>query len=493
MKKLSKILLVVMAICLALGCLVACDDDNPCANGHNYQNGVCTVCGAKDPKSCTNGHTFEYGTCKVCGATDPDFQPVDYVSQLKLNTSSGTAQLDATVKAYIDGDTTHFYVDDPTFEGGVLKARYLAINTPESTGKIEPYGKTASNFTKEKLKNAVAIRVESDTAVWSADSTGSRYLCWVWYKAEQNGEWRNLNLEILQEGLAIASNTSGNRYGETCMNALNQAKGLKLYCHSGQQDPNMYYGSAIELTLRELRTNIASYDGVKVAFEGTVIINNGNNGVYVQAYDEETDAYNGIFVYYGFGVKGAVLDALIPGNTVRVVGTCSYYETGGTYQVSGLQYDIMKPKDPENTQLIAKGDMADVPYTEISADDLLTRKIDVEVTKEVDGEETVETVSMDYSQFIYNTAVEMKNLTVASVYTTTTAGSDSNGAMTLTCKTADGKTVTIRTIVLKDANNQLVTADYFQGKTINVKGVVESFNGEIQIKLHRVADVTFVD
>lgn len=493
MKKLTKLFLVVLVICLALGCFVACDDDNPCANGHNYQNGVCTVCGAADPNSCTNGHNFKYGTCTVCGATDPDFEPTDYVSQLKLNTSSGTAQLDATVKAYIDGDTTHFYVDDPAFEGGVLKARYLAINTPESTGKIEPYGKTASNFTKEKLKNAVAIRVESDTSTWSADSTGSRYLCWVWYKAEENGDWRNLNLEILQEGLAIASNTSQNRYGETCMAALNQAQALKLYCHSGQPDPNMYYGSAIEVTLRELRTNIAAYEGKKVAFEGTIIINNGDYGVYVQAYDEETDSYNGIFVYYGFGAKGQVTEALKPGNTTRIVGTCSYYETGGTYQISGLSYNVMKPNDPENTQIVTKGNMADVPYTEITADDLLTRKINVDITTEVDGEEKVETVSMDYSQFIYNTAVEMKNLTVVNVYTTTAAESSSKGAMTLTCKTADGKTVTIRTIVLKDSNNKLVTADYFQGKTINVKGIVESFNGDIQIKLHQVSDVTFVD
>lgn len=475
MNKLTKLVLLVLVICFALGCFVACNNPSD-----------------SDDSLCANGHTFKYGKCTKCGADDPDFQKVDYVSQLKLDTNSGTAQLDATVKSYIDGDTTHFYVKDSSFDGGVLKARYLAIDTPESTGKIEAYGKTASNFTKSKLQSAVAIRLESDTAVWSPDSTGSRYLCWVWYKTEQNGDWRNLNLEILQEGLALASNTSQNRYGSTCVSALNQAKGLKLYCHSGQKDPNMYYGTAIEVTLRELRTNIDYYNGKKVAFEGVVITNNGANGVYVQAYDDETNAYNGIFVYYGFGAHAAVLEALVPGNTVRVVGSCQYYETGGTYQISGLSYDVMNPTDPENTQLVHKGNANDVPYTQITADDLLSRTISYDVTEVVDDEEKVTTKTVDYSQFIYNTAVEIKNLKVEKVYTTTNEDSSSKGAMTLTCK-VDGKTVTVRTIVLYGADNQLVTDDYFQGKTINVKGIVESFNGEIQIKLHRVSDVTFAN
>lgn len=40
-----------------------------------------------------------------------------------------------TVKTYVDGDTTHFHVPEDVVPGGVLKARYLAIDTPESTGK----------------------------------------------------------------------------------------------------------------------------------------------------------------------------------------------------------------------------------------------------------------------------------------------------------------------------------------------------------------------
>ena len=127
----------------------------------------------------------------------------DYAGLVSLDMSSSTAKLEVSVKTYIDGDTTHFYTDSPAFENGVIKARYLAINTPESTGKIEEYGKAASQFTREKLSEATSIIVESENGTWNPDSTGSRYLVWVWYKTADSESYRNLNIEILQNGLAL--------------------------------------------------------------------------------------------------------------------------------------------------------------------------------------------------------------------------------------------------------------------------------------------------
>ena len=120
---------------------------------------------------------------------------------------------------------------------GVFKARYLAINTPESTGQIEEWGKAASAFTRQKLSEATSIVIESEDGKWNADSTGGRYLVWVWYKTDKDTEYRNLNLEILQNGLAIASNSSQNKYGMWCMNAIKQAKAHKLYVYSKEKDP----------------------------------------------------------------------------------------------------------------------------------------------------------------------------------------------------------------------------------------------------------------
>ena len=107
---------------------------------------------------------------------NPVIEAVDYASQLKLNMGSITAKQEVTVQNFVDGDTVHFNVPTNVMEGGVLKARFLAVNTPESTGKIEEYGKAASNFTKETLKKATSIILESDTNTWNADSTGGRYL-----------------------------------------------------------------------------------------------------------------------------------------------------------------------------------------------------------------------------------------------------------------------------------------------------------------------------
>ena len=61
-------------------------------------------------------------------------EEVDYVSQVKLDFDADSLTQEVTVKSYIDGDTTHFYAEG--FPEGVLKARYVAVNTPESTGYI---------------------------------------------------------------------------------------------------------------------------------------------------------------------------------------------------------------------------------------------------------------------------------------------------------------------------------------------------------------------
>ena len=198
---------------------------------------------------------------------------VDYASQVRLNMNSETLKLEVTVEAFVDGDTTHFNVDSQDFPTGRMKARYLGLNTPESTGKIEEYGKKASKFTREKLENASSIIVESDDGNWNVDSSGGRYLVWVWYRNSDSEPYRNLNIELLQNGLAAAYSTANNRYGTVAMAALNQAKEQKLNLYSGQKDPDFYYGDAVELTLKELRLNVERYDGIKVAFEGVITMN----------------------------------------------------------------------------------------------------------------------------------------------------------------------------------------------------------------------------
>lgn len=404
---------------------------------------------------------------------------IDYAGSVELDKTTSTAKQEVTVKTFVDGDTVHFYVPTSVMPNGVLKARFLAVNTPESTGKIEEWGKKASKFTKEKLAAATSIIIESDTANWNADSTGDRYLVWIWYKTADSDTYRNLNIELLQEGLAIANASASGIYGDTCMKAIAQAKAQKLNVYSGQQDPDFYYGDSIELTIKELRSNPEAYNNMKVAFNGTVTVNNGNNSVYVEEYDPETDMYYGFAIYYGFNLSGTGLEILSIGNEVRIVGSLQYYETGGTWQVADLSYRIMKPDDPSNIQMLSEGNAA--AYVLTTPEQFLYGTVDVLINEEVK--------TFDYAEMALGTTIRMENLKVVDVYTTKNEESSSNGAMTLTCE-VDGYTISVRTSVLYDDNKNLITEEAYLGKTIDVKGIVDYYDGDYQIKVFSDDNIT---
>ena len=456
MKTISRVLSLLTLVCLLASLFTGCGETAP----------------ATEP---TEAPT--QGVEATVGSTEP-LEIIDYATAVKLDMGSPTAKQEVTVKTFVDGDTTHFYVPSSVMPGGVLKARYLAINTPESTGKIEEWGKKASNFTREKLSNATSIIIESDTGTWNADSTGDRYLCWVWYKPAGESEYRNLNLEILQNGLAIASNSSQNRYGEYAVAAIAQARAQKLNVHSGEKDPDFFYGDAYEVTLKELRTNIEAYNGLKVAFNGVITVND-NNSVYVENYDAETDMYYGMAVYYGFGLSGAGLEILNVGNEVRIVGSVQYYEAGGTWQISDVNYRAMKPDDPGNIQKLSEGNAPAYRLTDAETFNNATITIVGE-----EGEQ-----EFPYSQLAMSTSVEMKGLKVVDVYTTKNEESASKGAMTLTCKVGN-QYISVRTVVLYDENGNLVTEDAYMGKTIDVKGIVDFFSDSYQIKVYSTNSIT---
>lgn len=458
MKRLNRILSALALLCLILTCFTACGEAGQ---------------GTVEPPA----RETPAGTASPAPTESASAEPVDYVSTLKLDLSSETVKQEVTVKTYVDGDTTHFLVPESVMKSGVLKARYLAVNTPECTGKIEEYGKKAAEFTREKLSSATSILIESDDGSWNADSTGGRYLVWVWYRTGETEDYRNLNLELLQNGLAIASSSANNRYGETMMAAIAQAKAQKLNIYSGQKDPDFYYGEAIELTLKELRTNIDAYNGKKVAFSG-VITMNSSNSVYVEDYDPESNRYYGMSVYYGYNLSGEGLNVLSVGNLARIVGTVQYYEAGGTWQVSDLSYRLMKPDDPGNIQKLGEGYSAAFVLTD--ADTFINGKTELELA---DGAKV-----FDYAGLAMGTSIEMKDLWVVRAYSTTDEDSSSYGALTLLCQSGD-VVVQVRTAVLFDENNERITEEAYQGKVIDVKGIVDYFNGTYQIKVFTAKDI----
>lgn len=93
----------------------------------------------------------------------------------------------------VDGDTAKFDMN-----GEIIKVRFLAVDTPESvhpTKEIQAYGVEASDFTKEKLKNAKTIELEFDNNSDKTDKYG-RYLAWIWIDGEL------LQDLLIKEGLA---------------------------------------------------------------------------------------------------------------------------------------------------------------------------------------------------------------------------------------------------------------------------------------------------
>ena len=398
----------------------------------------------------------------------------DFASEVRLNMNSETLKQVVTVRAFVDGDTTHFNVPTSVFPTGVVKARYLGLNTPESTGKVEEYGKKASRFTREKLENASSIIIESDDGHWNLDSSGGRVLVWVWYRTSESQPYRNLNIELLQNGLANAYSTANNRYGTVAMAALNSAKENKLNLFSGQKDPDYYYGDAVELTLKELRCNVEQYDGIKVAFEGVITLNDGSS-IYVEDYDPDSGLMYGISVYYGYGLPGKALEILSVGNRSRIVGSVQYYENGGIYQISGLTYKQMKPKDPGNVQKISGGHTG--AYVLTDAKTFATGKVELE------------SGVFDYAYLALDTTVEMRSLKVASIKTDDNPNSSSKGAMTMHC-VCDGTEVIVRTAVLTDQSRNIITQDEYLGKTVDVRGVVALHDGKYEIKVLSSKDIT---
>lgn len=390
----------------------------------------------------------------------------DYASALSFSMGSETVKCAVTVRTFIDGDTTHFSVPSEVIPDGVLKARYLAVNTPESTGKIEEWGKRAALYTKEKLSGAESIWIESDTSSWNLDSTGDRHLVWVWYRTGTDEEYRCLNLELLQEGLALPSSSANNRYGSYCMAAIDQAKREKLCVWSGEKDPDFFYGDAVELTLAELRAHIADYNGVKVAFEGNITINSGNT-VYSEDVDPETGCVFAIPVYYGFSMNGSGLDILSVGNRVRIVGTVQYYEGGESWQVSGLKYRQMRPDDPSNIKLVRKG--VDPVWRDVSLEELLTEEVSV-------GDDGV---TLPLSQAVLASTVTVRDLLVNDTYV-------SGDVLTLVCTSGDFETeIRVEARGVSEAD--------LKGRIVSVKGIADSWKGKLQIKVFRAEDLSVND
>ena len=120
-----------------------------------------------------------------------------------------------------------------------------------------------------------------------------------------------------------------------------------------------------------------------------------------------------------------------------------------------------------------------------TADTFVNGKVDVTVADLESGEEVVKQIP--YAEMNLGASIAMQDLEVKSIYTTNNGGS-SDGAMTLTCE-SNGVTVIIRTTVLRNADGSIITEDAYLGQTISIRGVVDAYDGEYQIKILSANDI----
>lgn len=394
----------------------------------------------------------------------PKDEFVDYVAETKLGievTSShsffgndGVAL--AELLRCVDGDTAVFEANGQEFT-----ARFLGVDTPESTGQVEEWGKTASKFTAGKLQNAESIVVQSDGGPAQIDTTGNRYLTYVWYRESSTADYRLLNLELVQEGLSYGKYSSIQLYSSQFEKANAQAviQGIKVFSKGKEKDPNYYYGAAQETTIKYIIENQKQLieDAIAVKFDCTITKEDGLY-VYAQDFDAETETVYSILLYKGYNLN---TKKLVPGNRVSIYGNVQEYD--GMVQISNMQ-DI-GVQSLKNITLLEEN--YEIITTTLTAEELINASNDTE-----------------------RMLVKLENISVQSVYTTQSGSSA--GAMTIT-GTVDGKTVTVRTSILRTDNYGIITEDYFKDKTITVVGLIETFNGKKQIRVVSINDVTFLE
>ena len=266
-----------------------------------------------------------------------------------------------TLKTAIDGDTAHFTPKVDKGGIGTMKARFYGIDTPESTGKVQEWGKPASKYTKKMLEEADAngtIVVSSAQDTYGApepDSTGSRYVSLVWINLSKKNapkeELQLLNLMIVQDGLSWVKNVqSMPQYMDTFYAAQRQAEEYKLNMHSGQPDPDFNYGDYDDASLLDIKHEIQKslddpdhqneFDGKKIRIQGTV---SGfiNHILYLQDYvlydnDDPSQGgeYCGINIFVGMSDISSKYTKI---NTyLQVCGLAQYTENYG-FQVTDTQ------------------------------------------------------------------------------------------------------------------------------------------------------------
>ncbi len=243
-----------------------------------------------------------------------------------------------TLRSCTDGDTANFVQKDYVDVSGkqiTIKTRFLGVNTPESTAKVEPWGKKASLFTKHVLEEAQAkadeesaasgkevcnIALITDPAVMGErDSSGNRWLAFVWYRLGSTAKWRNINLELVELGYSknqLFLDSKVCDYRQSFVKAEEAAKKSGIRVHGEVDDGYDYTTKTYEYSIwgiqnhyEEIGISDAGSSGVQLKVTALVVGIQGDNlylrDVLVDEEQFEKEGANarlaGTYGYAGFG------------------------------------------------------------------------------------------------------------------------------------------------------------------------------------------------
>ena len=123
----------------------------------------------------------------------------------------------ATLSSVTEGDNIVVSASGVSFT-----LRLMGINTPDEG---EALSTDAKNFVKGLLDGATSIVLDTNTnGAPQRDSTGQRYLGYVWFKTANDEAYRNLNLEIVEKGFSKSFVSPGDSYYKYFVEAAKIAK-----------------------------------------------------------------------------------------------------------------------------------------------------------------------------------------------------------------------------------------------------------------------------
>ena len=247
----------------------------------------------------------------------------------------------------VDGDTMSVY--SGSYQS--ITIRFLGIDTPESTGAIQAWGKASSAYAKEVLYSAYSIVLEAEGEE-RMDSNGKRWLAWVWYKPTADSDYRLFNLEEVELGYAKYSQKVTSKYHEVMKKASDNAKATEKRVW-GELDPNFNYSKdTIETTLLDLWYNHDNFTTGTYFYVTVRLVRTVGNNMYLEDAEEQVleledgTIINGKGSFYAFyGYVAPFYRYYKIGDVFRMRCQLEWYSDYGS-QLTGLsKYTTAKPED----------------------------------------------------------------------------------------------------------------------------------------------------